>query len=520
MRRLIPLSSKLFLVLLGLLSGPSLAAAENYAFLVAVQDYNVKDLKPLQFTRSDILAFAKILRESGFKDENIVLMTDKSEQRRYDAEAEKIRKQFDLLLSNVRDQDTLIVAFSGHGVQFEGDDKNNYYCPLDADLEDAKRTRLIALSEIYDKLKQCPAEKKLLLVDACRNDPLSQVKKARQTVHLKSVTRPQTEPVPKGIVALFSCAAGQESYEWPDLKHGVFFHHVLEGWSGAADDGDKNLTLAELMAYATQKTQAFARVKLDSAQTPQFKSDFQGTWVLRKLGSSHKPEIENVIRMKLRLIPAGTFVMGSPESEKGRIPHETQQSVTIKNEFYLGKYEVTQREWKAVMKTEPWKNDKNIQQGNDFPAADVDWRDAGDFCVALSRLDGRSYRLPTEVEWEWACRGRTKTAYYFGDSARQLGDFAWFMDNAFQPPEENQHARAVGLKKPNPFGLHDMHGNVWEWCRDLADDQTEDRRVIRGGGYLNIAAGLRSASRASSPQSSRLAGIGFRVVAEIPSTSR
>lgn len=277
-----------------LLAGPAIAAnllhctkgiaGENYAFLVAVQDYDLKDFKPLQYTRNDILEFAKLLGTAGFKPENIVVLTDKSDKPRYLAEAEKIRKELDLLLDGLDDGDTLIVAFSGHGIQFEGEEKN-YYCPLDTDLEDPKRGKLIALSEIYDKLKQCTAEKKLLLVDACRNDPLSNIKKSRDTVKLKSVTRPQSEPVPKGVVALFSCAAGQQSYEWPELKHGVFFHHVLEGWKGAADDGDRQITLDEVVTYSRQKTQAFARLTLKAAQTPQLKSDFSGTWVLSNVGA-------------------------------------------------------------------------------------------------------------------------------------------------------------------------------------------------------------------------------------------
>src|SRR4029079_13636866 len=146
---------------------PNRAQAENYAFLVAVQDYNVKSLRPLKFTRNDILEFAKVLQESGFKSENVVLMTDEPKQLRYAAEAEKIRKQLDTLLAGLEEKDTLVVAFAGHGVQFEGDAKNSF-CPADADLEDPKHSKLIAISEIYEKLKECPASRKLLVVDACR----------------------------------------------------------------------------------------------------------------------------------------------------------------------------------------------------------------------------------------------------------------------------------------------------------------------------------------------------------------
>lgn len=274
--------------------------AENYAFLVAVQDYSVRTLKPLKFTRNDIEAFSKVLQASGFKPENIVQLTDKPDRPRFTAEARKIRGELQLLLDSIDSGDTLIVAFSGHGVQFEGDEKN-YYCPLDANLDDPKRGSLIPISEIYDKLKQCPAEKKLLLVDACRNDPMSLLNKSRETVRLKSVTRPQTEAVPKGVVALFSCAAGQESYEWPEFKHGIFFHHVLEGWNGAAADGNKQITLDDLVSYSRKKTQTFARLNLEASQTPQLKSDFEGTWVLRTLTATAAPAPANTITERSRV---------------------------------------------------------------------------------------------------------------------------------------------------------------------------------------------------------------------------
>ena len=257
-------------------------AGENYAFLVAVGDYDVKHLKPLAYTRNDILEFRTELLKSGFPKENIVLLHDdlkQLENRRYLPEAEKIRLEFTLLVSGLEPDDTLIVAMAGHGVQFQ-DGKSSYFCPADADLDDEKHARLISFGELYKGLEQCEARKKLLLIDACRNDPQSQLSRSRAKVELESITRPQSEPVPEGIVALFSCSAGEQAYEWPDLKHGIFFHHVLEGWKGAADDGDLSLSLDELVAYTRKKTQTFARLKLGSIQRPQRLGEFSGTWKL------------------------------------------------------------------------------------------------------------------------------------------------------------------------------------------------------------------------------------------------
>ncbi len=268
-------------LLVTLTSSPS-AAGENYAFLVAVGDYDVKHLKPLAYTRNDILEFKELLLKSGFSKKNIVLLHDDLKQlsnRRYLPEAEKIRQEFTLLVSGLEPDDTLIVAMAGHGVQFR-DGESSYFCPADADLDDEKHASLISFSELYKGLEQCEARKKLLLIDACRNDPQSQLSRSRAKVELQSITRPQSEPVPEGIVALFSCSAGEQAYEWPDLKHGIFFHHVLEGWKGAADDGDLSLSLDELVTYTRKKTQTFARLKLGSIQRPQRLGQFSGTWKL------------------------------------------------------------------------------------------------------------------------------------------------------------------------------------------------------------------------------------------------
>jgi formylglycine-generating enzyme required for sulfatase activity len=171
-------------------------------------------------------------------------------------------------------------------------------------------------------------------------------------VKLNSVTRPQIEPVPKGIVALFSCSAGQESYEWPDLEHGVFFHQILSGWNGAADTGDQELSLDELVAYTRKNTQSFARLKLGAVQTPQLKGEFNGTWVLRKLGVTR--EFTNTIGMTFKLIPAGEFDMGSSDADVQAAvradptfkaeyakPEQPQHRVRITQPFYLGIHEVT-----------------------------------------------------------------------------------------------------------------------------------------------------------------------------------
>jgi formylglycine-generating enzyme required for sulfatase activity len=182
----------------------------------------------------------------------------------------------------------------------------------------------------------------------------------------------------------------------------------------------------------------------------------------------------NSVGMLLVPIPAGTFMMGSPETEKGREPlskyspvtigSEQLHKVTITKPFYMQAMEVTQGQWKAVMGTEPWKGEKYVKEGANYAATYVSWDDAVAYCKKLSEKEGKTYRLPTEAEWEYACRAGTKTMWSFGDDEKEYGDYAWYQKNASTIGEG--YAHQVGLKKSNPFGLYDMHGNVVEWCHD------------------------------------------------------
>jgi formylglycine-generating enzyme required for sulfatase activity len=169
-------------------------------------------------------------------------------------------------------------------------------------------------------------------------------------------------------------------------------------------------------------------------------------------------DFTNSIGMEFVLIPAGAFEMGSPSNEAGRDDDDGPiHQVTIKNAFYMGKYEVTQEQWRAVMGDNP-----SYFTGNDnLPVEQVSWDDVQEFIRKLNAKEGTDkYRLPSEAEWEYACRAGTTTRYSFGDSESRLGEYAWYTDNS------GSKTHPVGQKKPNPWGLYDMHGNVWEWVLD------------------------------------------------------
>jgi WD40 repeat protein len=223
-------------------------------------------------------------------------------------------------------------------------------------------------------------------------------------------------------------------------------------------------------------------------------------------------QVENSIGMKLNLIPAGRFVMGSPEDEPGRQANEgPQHEVTLTRPFYIGIHEVTQAQHEKVAGKNPSKFNRDNGGGQNHPVESVSWEDASAFCKKLSELPeekgaGRVYRLPTEAEWEYACRAGTRTAYSFGDDASKLGEYAWFAGNS------QGRTHPAGRKQPNPWGLFDVHGNIWEMA---------DNKMIRGGGSHphDVADRSRSAMRFDTNSYNSVQGqsnTGFRVVCEIP----
>jgi formylglycine-generating enzyme required for sulfatase activity len=232
-------------------------------------------------------------------------------------------------------------------------------------------------------------------------------------------------------------------------------------------------------------------------------------------------EITNSIGMQLKLIPGGKFQMGSPDSEPDRDDDETRHLVKISRPFYLSVHGATQQQYEKVMGTRPWQGKNFVKEGADYPAVYVNHDDAAEFCRRLSGQEGVEYRLPTEAEWEYACRAGTTTAYSSGDDESKLGQHAWYYRNAWLIDEK--YAHRVGQKLPNPWGLYDLHGNVHEWCQDwygpygsqqVASDPmgpTEgDRRVLRGGSIGSLSSFVRSASRFYGLPANR-DNLGFRV---------
>jgi formylglycine-generating enzyme required for sulfatase activity len=222
--------------------------------------------------------------------------------------------------------------------------------------------------------------------------------------------------------------------------------------------------------------------------------------------------VTNSVGMRMVRLAPGTFLMGSPPGAPSRQEEEILHGVTLTRGFRIAATEVTERQWLAVMP-----QGRSPQAGEDRPVASVSWKEAHEFCVELSRKEGKAYRLPTEAEWEYACRaGATST------TGTDLAAVAWYSENS------DGRTHAVGLKAPNAWALFDMLGNVAEWTADAyglypRGDEVKDptgppagsSKVARGGSWRSFPPALRCAARVGTPESYQLPHLGLRVVQEI-----
>ncbi len=228
--------------------------------------------------------------------------------------------------------------------------------------------------------------------------------------------------------------------------------------------------------------------------------------------------IVNPFGMRFNYIKPGTFQMGSLY---GSVDEGPVHEVTISKGFYIQTTELTKGQWYSVIKSPDWEDVDILIESPNSPLENVSWEDAQVFIDKLNQKSKRKYRLPTEAEWEYACRAGSKTEYSFGNS-KDLSSFAWYEQNVYY--EGKNKAQLAGQKEPNAWGLYDMHGNVWEWCQDwfggyqlgFATDPTGSEsghyRVLRGGSWESFADHCRSANRGIALPDDNVISYGFRLV--------
>jgi len=573
MRRCVLLALPLF-VLVPLLSADPPARPKKLALLAGVNNYDGTGLNSLRHAVRDM---EKLKEELASRDFEVVLLTNQKATR------QGIEDALQALLKKRGKGDLLLVAFSGHGMQTKDTEgkEDAFFCPSDADK--AKVKTLVSLSDLVAEMG--PKGVNLLLVDACRNDPGRGVK-GIQGNRLK-------DGLPENTAVLFSCSAGQESFETTRMYgedsrdgNGIFFYHVLEGLRGKAKDPeDGKVTWNSLAGYVTNnvnrrakewlpdiaerearnKEVALERLKF---QTPHQLINLDERVVLSESSELAKEVVVDLgggVKMEFVYIPKGKFFMGSPKDEKDRSDNEDRHEVEITRDYYLAKYHVTRGQFRAFVtadgyKTEAetdgkgsygWNPDKEtFEQNKDYnwknvgfaqtdehPVLCVSWNDAEAFCKWLSKKTGKAVRLPHEAEWEYACRAGSTTRFYCGDDQETLArvgnvadgtakkkfkDWSW----AIAAEDGYVFTAPAGKFAANRFGLHDMHGNAWQWCADwygpysdlqrenpLRIESVKDKeyRVLRGGSWFGTPLYCRAASRGGSAPSYRNGYFGFRV---------
>ncbi|BAZ39979.1 hypothetical protein NIES4101_59370 [Calothrix sp. NIES-4101] len=237
-----------------------------------------------------------------------------------------------------------------------------------------------------------------------------------------------------------------------------------------------------------------------------------------------KENLGNGVNLEMVLIPGGTFLMGSPDNEQGHSSYERPQHRVTIQPFYIGKFTVTQAQYEVIMGHNP-----SYFKGANRPVDSVSWDDAVEFCQKISWKTARNYRLPSEAEWEYACRADTTKAFCFGETiTSELANYDGNYTYGSAPKGiYRKETTEVGKFPPNAFGLYDMHGNVWEWCQDVWHDNyhgapTDGRawengndnqlKLLRGGSWVNFPENCRSANRTFNTHFLRNYFDGFRLV--------
>ena len=281
-----------------------------------------------------------------------------------------------------------------------------------------------------------------------------------------------------------------------------------------------------------EKNKSSYQLKTFPFQTAQINNN--GTKINRisKTANYFGEDLGDGVTLEMVAIPGGTFIMGSPENEEGYHSSESPQHEVTVPPFFMGKYPVTQQQWRVVAALPKdkidLKSDPSYFKGDNLPVECVSWNDAQEFCARLSRMANKTYRLPTEAEWEYACRGGTTTPFYCGetistDLANYNGNYTYGQG---QKGEYREKTTEVGIFPANPFGLYDMCGNVWEWCEDGWHENyinaptdgsawtslSTEYMLLRGGSWYYSARYCRAADRVRNSRDARNNACGFRVV--------
>ncbi len=538
---------------------------------------NYTSVSKLQKAGNDATAMARELKAAGF-----------SVQLHRDLNYRSMVRTVETFTAGIKGGDEVVVFFAGHGVQIKN---GAYLLPVDieATTESEVQQTSYELNMLTEKLSDAKAAFSLVMVDACRDNPLKA--KGRSVGNARGLSA--IEP-PKGQMVVYSASKGQQALDRLSEKdsnpNSVFTREFIsrmkkpgvriqdlmaevqdavevlagtvkheqrpalyneargnfyffgpttvqtapgkpdpvasdaqieqQAWAAAQSGNTAAGYSAYLEEYPKGRFAAAARVARASlvavpaqAQAAPVAPSAATQWPLPVA----QPAAGQIIKdcadcPEMVAIPAGSFDMGSTENPDEQPVHRVHLPA-----FLLGRTEVTQGQWIAVM-------GRNLSSfktcGMDCPVDDINWNDAQEFAIRLSLKTGKTYRLPSESEWEYAARAGSSGRWSFGDDQSKLGDYAWYSRNS------GSTTHFVAQKRPNAFGLYDMHGNVWEWVLDVPHDNyhgapndgsawinggDQARRVLRGGAWGSNPRGLRSADRIRSAPDDRISFTGMRI---------
>lgn len=321
---------------------------------------------------------------------------------------------------------------------------------------------------------------------------------------------------PQHGVAYF--ARGNEYYQIKDYQNAIADYEMTLAIHPRWSEVEKQRAIVQRIIE-----KIYLQQKRTAAQTEEFSFEIvqvnaQGEIIHRdrRVGHQKKEDLGNGITLEMVYIPGGEFIMGSSETEEERSPHEELPHSCEVSSFFLGKYPITQAQWQEIMGNNP----SRFQDPN-CPVEKISWDEAVEFCQILSEITGKPYCLPTETQWEYACRAGTTTPFYFGETiAPDLANYDgnWVYGSSCKGVNRGK-TTPVGSFPPNPFGLYDLHGNVWEWCASALDsdnsETSKNQHIRRGGGWYNIPGNCRSACRDAIEADYRSGNLGFRVALAI-----
>ena len=497
---------------------------QRFALVIGNSEYKVSPLKnPVNDSRD----MANSLREYGF-----------SVIERNNLTVKQIGSTLREFRSKLTPGSVALVFYAGHGIQIKGE---NYLPAVDADIvsEEDVPNQSLSTRQIMDVLADAKSRMNLVFLDACRDNPFARSFRSSS----RGLGR---ESAPSGTLISFATRPGSTAADG-DGRNGLYTSVLLqqiknsdhqpieqilkrlvtgvktaskgqqEPWMEGSIEGDFCFGMCN--AGTAMNSPQNSPANLTNTQT--------NTQTNTMAASIYQPKLPNERQSfkdckdcpEMLQIPAGIFQMGdrgsplsysSAPTDRHALP---QHGVSVSS-FLMGKYEVTQEQWQAVMGNLPSKT-----QISALPVENISWDESQEFVKKLSQKTGKRYRLPTEAEWEYAARGGNENDYPFGPSQNEFGQYAWFKGNS------DNKSHPVGEKLPNNFGLYDIFGNVWEWTQDCWNPNyvraptdgsawtTGDcsRRGMRGGSWYSIQPDLNASGRNWDATSVKFPGFGIRV---------